>query len=156
MDRIDIKGDGTLVYSWVGDKERGSLFGIMAKSNVELANQLSEMELWSVYMCSQCAPFPLGGGETYYRATLAKFLDNGGGDFFKNGKLPRDLFRSEDEKKQLGFFKEDPPLTGRSLGRLRLHLVQRAGSGINAPTDSYLNIAADIACSGEVKYNHQY
>lgn len=116
MTAITIAPDKTLSIEWTGRKGGGSLFHVMAQGNVEYANALGLRELAAVQHCAKNAPFPLGHGEEVYREVL-KWIDE------HPGCLAENL----------------------DLGEVRKAIVQRAGDGCNAPYDSYLRIAYDIA-----------
>jgi hypothetical protein len=105
------------------ENPRGML-GVMAPSNAEYVNALGIRELLAVLYSVKCAPFPLGGGEEVYREFLQRMND---------GEFSEALAKAE----------------ALPLGELRLALIEKAGSGCNAPTDSYLKIAADIARGAE-------
>lgn len=147
MVKLTIQEDGRLKFEWIGRKGTGSLYQIAAQGNTELVNGLGLRELWCAMLCAKFAPFPLGGGEKAYRACLERW-DAGEID-------PPDL-RSEDEKKQMSLPGMEGGITPAQLGRLRKWVVQKAGEGMNAPHDSYLQIAHDIATTGEVKHGHRY
>ena len=116
--RIDILADDTVVAVWVGNRRRSSLYQSMAESNCKNVNELDRTEIAAVIMCIKQAPFPLGNGPRIYRGILEELRANGLDAYVKPGW--KDL----------------------SLGQLRRAIVVRAGSGCNAPTDSYLSIAA--------------
>lgn len=117
---LTIKEDQTVEAEWTGPKNRGSLFQIMASGNVKLANALDKEQLLAVLYAVKVSPFPLGGGEKVYRMILGKV------------KAEPEKFVGAAAKKI-------------SLGELRKSVIQLAGDGCNAPHDSYLQIAYDIA-----------
>jgi len=128
-------GAETLIPYSVGD----SLWYLAAESNCTYANQLGKAELLAVWWCCLNAPFPLGGGAEIYRRALAQIeaetLEVA--DASLQGREPRDLeYLSKPAVRGL--------LYDHSLGALRWHLVDRAGSGCNAPTDSYLRMAVAV------------
>lgn len=147
MVKLTIQEDGRVEFEWTGRKGTGSLYQIAAQGNTELVNELGLREIWCAILCARFAPFPLGGGETAYRSCLGKW-DAGEID-------PPDL-RTEEEKRQTTLPGMESGITPVQLGRLRKWTVQKAGDGMNAPHDSYLRIAHDIATTGEVKPGHHY
>jgi len=147
MGRVEltINPDGTLNYEWTGRPGTGSLYQLGAERNHKLVNALGLRELWCVMLCVRFAPHPLGKGERAYRRML-EMWDGGGVD--------RPDIRSTAERERGDGSAEDPPAA--AMGRLRKWIVERAGGGCNAPTDSYLEIAHDIATTGEVRSDHRY
>lgn len=142
---LTIRDDGRLDYEWTGRKGTGSLYQLAASGNYKLVNDLGLKEMMCVILCVKHAPFPLGGGERAYRRML-EIWDEGGID------MPD--IRSQEEKDAGEGSPDDPPPA--ALGRLRKHLVAKAGGGMNAPHDSYLRIAHDIATTGEVDPSNRY
>lgn len=133
-DRNVIAEDGDYVLVTVSPSY--SLFALMATSNCEHANRLGMAELATVVWCIANAPFPLGRGVELYAEALRRV----------------ELAFLRRAEASLAGTVYDPPATtldgwllgfsGTTVGQLRRWLVDRAGSGCNAPTDSYLRIAA--------------
>jgi hypothetical protein len=117
---ITINDDQTLTVTWTGKKGRGSLFQLAAKGNAEAANKLSIEELLAVVVSVQSCPFPLGDERKVYERCL-------------------EIVRTDPTQ----FWNDGLPKI--ALGDLRYYIVQKAGGGFNAPHDSYLKLAADLA-----------
>lgn len=149
MVKLTIQENGTLKFEWTGKKGTGSLYQIAAQGNVDLVNELGLREIWCAMLCAKFVPFPLGGGEKAYRSCLEKW---------DAGEIDRPDLRTEEEKAQqeLPGMEDERDITPEQLGRLRKWAVQKAGEGMNAPHDSYLRIAHDIAIDGKVKPSHRY
>jgi hypothetical protein len=143
--KLTIGDDGKLEYEWTGKKGTGSLYQLMASGNHKLVNELGVKELWCLLLCVKHAPFPLGGGEKAYRRML---------EIWDEGGINTPDIRNEEEKEQEIGTAEDPPPA--AVGRLRQYVVQKAGGGCNAPHDSYLRVAHDIATTGKVKPENRY
>ncbi len=116
MTKIEIDGNNVVV-TWTGKKGHGSLLQTMAEGNAKKVNTLNMIECLAVIMCVRTVPFPCGDGERVYRKAL---------EF-----IPTQTAMVEAGEKM-------------GLGAVRKALVEKAGSGCNAPTDSYIDIAADI------------
>lgn len=122
MTRIITNPDNTLSVEWQGRKGGGSLLQLAAEGNVPRVNRLNLVELYAIILAIKADPSPLGRGERTYRWALAELSNpDNVAKYWKSG------FPTDD------------------LGKLRQAVVQRAGEGFNAPTDSYLHIASDIA-----------
>lgn len=117
--QIKINADQTVKAAWTGPKNRGSLMKIAAQGNAEELNKLTWDECAAVYLAVKHDPFPLDKGSEQYTATLALVKS---GEIWKDGKRPEC-----------------------SLGDLRAMLLKLAGDGFNAPTDSYIRIAVEVA-----------
>lgn len=113
-----------------------SLFGMMAESNCAYANALGRAQLLAVWWCVMNRHFPLGDGQWLYQKTLAAIE----ADALKRATaaltgaaahtaLGDDVWVAADQM---------------STGEIRRTLVNKAGSGCNAPTDSYLRLAAQL------------
>jgi hypothetical protein len=120
------------------DRTSSGLTGLMAVSNCEHANALYRGGLAAVMQAVAQQPFPLGRGREVYLACLAAveaaYIDLAGhqlmGVHSCLTSMQHWLLQLED-----GF---------PNLGALRKALVIRAGSGCNAPVDSYLRIAYHV------------
>jgi hypothetical protein len=145
MVRLTIKDDGKLDLEWTGRKGTGSLYQLAASSNSRLVNDLGLREMTCVLLCARHVPLPLGGGEKAYRRML---------EIWDEGGITVPDVRSEEER-AAGEGSAENPLPA-ALGRLRKYLVEKAGDGFNAPHDSYLRIARDIAVTGEVDPGNRY
>lgn len=133
-DRNVVAEDGDYVLVEVSASY--SLFALMATSNCEHANRLGMAELATVVWCMANAAFPLGRGPELYTEALRRV----------------ELAFLRRAEASLSGTVYDPPatsldgwllgFTGTTVGDLRRWLVNKAGSGCNAPTDSYLRLAA--------------
>ena len=149
--------DGTLAYEWTGRPGTGSLYQMAVESNYKLVNALDLRELWCAMLCVKFAAFPMGKGEKAYRHML---------ELWDKGEVDVPDIRNAEEKAQMGLPEIDasserlggrgPTAPPAALGRFRKYVVQRAGEGCNAPTDSYLRIAHDIKTTGEVQSGNEY
>jgi hypothetical protein len=134
-DRCVICEDGD--YVELRARPQDSLFGLMAESNCAHANALGKAQLIAVWYCVMQRPFPLGDGQWLYERALevvesdalARATAALTGRPAKT-ELATDLWDAADKM---------------SVGEIRRTLVVKAGSGCNAPTDSYLRLAAQLA-----------
>jgi hypothetical protein len=124
-------------YVEVAARPCDDLFAMMAESNCRHANALGKAQLMAVWWCVMNRPFPLGDGEGLYRGILtvieADALERATAALTARKpktKLDADLWAAADKM---------------SVGEIRRTLVNKAGSGCNAPTDSYLALAAQLA-----------
>ena len=116
MTEITLDGD-VVVVKWTGLKGYGSLLQIAAEGNAKNVNKLNLRQCVAVYICVKSRPFPCGDGKNVYRKAL-KFVDN--------------QIKMMDAAEKLG------------LGKVRKSLVESAGGGFNAPTDSYISVAVEV------------
>jgi hypothetical protein len=116
MTKIEIDGDNVVV-TWTGKKGRGSLLQIMAEGNAKKVNTLDMIQCLAVIICVRNVPFPCGDGERLFRKAL---------EF-----IPTQTAMVEAGEKM-------------GLGAVRKALVEKAGGGCNAPTDSYIDLAAKV------------
>lgn len=132
--RLVLEEDGD--YVAVASRPCDCLFGMMAESNCRNANALGKAQLLAVWWCVMNRAFPLGDGQWIYQRTLAIVE----ADALKRATaaltgrvaetvLGTDIWTAADQM---------------SVGEIRRTLVIKAGSGCNAPTDSYLAIAAQL------------
>jgi len=116
MTEITLDGD-VVVVKWTGRKGRGSLLQIAAEGNAKNVNKLDLRQCVAVYICVKSVPFPCGDGKNVYRKAL-EFVD---------GQV-----KIMETAEKLG------------LGKVRKSLVESAGGGFNAPTDSYISAAVEV------------
>jgi hypothetical protein len=127
----DEDGDYVEVDRAPGD----DLTTLMATANCVLANKLGKAQLIAVWYCVLHKPFPGGEYATYYRAVLQQVE----ADALKRANasllgLQADTYLGEE-----AWLAAD----AMTLGGIRRALVVKAGSGCNAPTDSYLQAAVE-------------
>jgi hypothetical protein len=127
------------------------LMGCMAPSNCEHANTLGRGALAAVLLAVAKEPFPLGNGEAVYRACLtsAETAYTQIADTALSGRI-----RPHNQLLHAwltGLDKDFP-----DLGPLRKAIVDRAGTGCNAPVDSYLRIAYHIVRGEDVPRREGY
>jgi hypothetical protein len=114
---MDVWLEGDVVkHAWYGMPGSGSLLGIMLPGNADAVNRLDVAECLAVYLSVQHSPWASNQAEVYKRTLKA--VRNGSA--FKAGTMPE-----------------------LKLGDLRMLILKRAGSGINAPSDLYLKAAVD-------------
>jgi hypothetical protein len=121
------------------ERKADRLLDIMAKANCDAANACGLADLVAVVWCIANAPFPLGGGAEIFHAARTRI---------------EQAFLHRAEASLHGVVYDPAPKTlegwllgfsDTTLGQLRQWLVTRAGEGCNAPTDSYLRLAAWFA-----------
>jgi len=123
---VVVHEDESVEAVWRGRQGRSTLYQIAASGNCTYVNALDREALIAVHICAKNRPnFLVDNGEQVYRKVVEDLRTNPTG-LFPNG-LP-----------------EVP------LGKLRKALVERAGSGMNAPYDSYIRCAYQIATEKEV------
>lgn len=119
--QITINDDDTLSVKWVGKRGRGSLFQIAAEGNAKNVNRLDRIQILAVHICVRANPFPLGTENQTFERVLAE-LNN------PEGRFANVVEKAADMK----------------LGEMRKELVQAAGSGFNAPHDTYISAAVAV------------
>jgi hypothetical protein len=121
------------------DRKADRLLDTMARANCEAANACGLADLVAVVYCIANMPFPLGNGAKAFLLARRHIEDA----FTERAaiSLAGEVYAPAAGTVAdwlLGF-------TGTTLGQLRRWLVARAGEGCNAPTDSYLRLAAWFA-----------
>lgn len=129
-------GQRDLAVAALRERRADRIIDAMARSNCANANACGVADLCAVVLCLAKAPFPLGGAAGLFIAARAQIE----AAFLRRAaaSLAGEVFNPAPESLDgwlLGF-------TDTTLGQLRRWLVARAGEGCNAPTDSYLRLAA--------------
>lgn len=115
---IELDGDNVVV-KWTGRKGGGSLFKIAAQGNADNVNKLNINQCLAIMICVKVAPFSMGKGDEIFQHVLNQI---------ESGQQTKMVEMA----------------TKMGLGPVRKLLVEAAGSGFNAPHDSYISIAAKL------------
>lgn len=118
---ITINEDQTLAVKWTGRRGRGSLFQIAAEGNAKNVNRLDKNQILAVFICVNLNPFPLGGENEQFRKIMDELAK-------PDGRFASVVAKAADMK----------------LGDMRKELVVSAGSGFNAPHDTYISAAVAV------------
>lgn len=113
--QIRIDRKGHVSAKWIGEHGRGSLYQIAATENCEAINKLNRIQILAVLLAVRICPFPLGAEERVYTKCLKDAP-----------KCMTDQVRSIE------------------IGALRKAVIEKAGSGSNAPTDTYIHTAVKV------------